>query len=161
MTALQVAFWAMTAPSFEQAVVARNPGGDADTNAAITGALAGRFGAPQVPAPLEPLRPGTIQLAWLLGEAQQGILGPMPHAPDRNPPSSCTSPRPFWRRRAGRRLRQDRRGPGAVDAMRHMLAKSNGRRRGDRRGREGRGADAVQRQRIGGTGVGWTSRSIP
>jgi ADP-ribosyl-[dinitrogen reductase] hydrolase len=59
MTALRVAFWAaMTAPSFEQAVVdAANLGGDADTNAAITGALAGaRFGAEAIPERwLEPL----------------------------------------------------------------------------------------------------------
>jgi len=59
VTALQVAFWAaMTAPSFEQAVVdAANLGGDADTNAAITGALAGaRFGAEAIPERwLEPL----------------------------------------------------------------------------------------------------------
>ena len=59
MTALQVAFWAaMTAPSFEQAVVdAANLGGDADTNAAVAGALAGaHFGAESIPQRwLEPL----------------------------------------------------------------------------------------------------------
>jgi ADP-ribosylglycohydrolase len=59
MTALRVAFWAaMTAETFEQAVVnAANLGGDADTNAAVTGALAGaRFGAGAIPERwLEPL----------------------------------------------------------------------------------------------------------
>ena len=59
MTALRVAFWAvMTAETFEQAVVsAANLGGDADTNGAITGALAGaRFGADAIPERwLEPL----------------------------------------------------------------------------------------------------------
>ena len=59
LTALRVAFWAaMTAHSFEQAVVdAANLGGDADTNAAVTGALAGaRFGAEAIPERwLEPL----------------------------------------------------------------------------------------------------------
>lgn len=60
LTALRVAFWAaMRADSFEQAVVdAANLGGDADTNAAVTGALAGaRFGAGAIPQRwLEPLR---------------------------------------------------------------------------------------------------------
>jgi ADP-ribosyl-[dinitrogen reductase] hydrolase len=59
LTALRVAFWAaMTAGSFEEAVVsAANLGGDADTNAAVTGALAGaRFGAGAIPQRwLEPL----------------------------------------------------------------------------------------------------------
>jgi len=60
LTALRVAFWAaMRADSFEQAVVdAANLGGDADTNAAVTGALAGaRFGASAIPQRwIEPLR---------------------------------------------------------------------------------------------------------
>jgi ADP-ribosylglycohydrolase len=60
LTALRVAFWAaMRAESFEAAVVeAANLGGDADTNAAVTGALAGaRFGAAAIPQRwLEPLR---------------------------------------------------------------------------------------------------------
>src|SRR4029079_932338 len=59
LTALRVAFWAaMSAESFEEAVVtAANLGGDADTNAAVTGALAGaRFGAAAIPQRwLEPL----------------------------------------------------------------------------------------------------------
>jgi ADP-ribosyl-[dinitrogen reductase] hydrolase len=59
LTALRVAYWAaFTTDSFEQAVVsAANLGGDADTNAAVTGALAGaRFGAEQIPQRwLEPL----------------------------------------------------------------------------------------------------------
>jgi ADP-ribosyl-[dinitrogen reductase] hydrolase len=59
LTALRVAFWAaMRAATFEQAVVeAANLGGDADTNAAVTGALAGaRFGAAAIPQRwLEPL----------------------------------------------------------------------------------------------------------
>jgi len=59
LTALRVAFWAaMRAETFEQAVVdAANLGGDADTNAAVTGALAGaRFGASAIPQRwLEPL----------------------------------------------------------------------------------------------------------
>jgi ADP-ribosyl-[dinitrogen reductase] hydrolase len=59
LTALQVAYWAaFSADGFEQAVVmAANLGGDADTNAAITGALAGaRFGAGEIPQRwLEPL----------------------------------------------------------------------------------------------------------
>ncbi len=60
LTALRVAFWAaMSADSFEHAVVmAANLGGDADTNAAVAGALAGaRFGASAIPQRwLEPLR---------------------------------------------------------------------------------------------------------
>jgi ADP-ribosyl-[dinitrogen reductase] hydrolase len=60
LTALRVAFWAaMSAGSFEEAVVAAaNLGGDADTNAAVAGALAGaRFGAEAIPQRwLEPLR---------------------------------------------------------------------------------------------------------
>lgn len=60
LTALRVAFWAaMSAASFEEAVVAAaNLGGDADTNAAVAGALAGaRFGAEAIPQRwLEPLR---------------------------------------------------------------------------------------------------------
>ena len=60
LTALRVAFWAaFTADTLEQAIVsAANLGGDADTNAAITGALAGaRFGAAQIPQRwLEPLQ---------------------------------------------------------------------------------------------------------
>jgi ADP-ribosylglycohydrolase len=60
LTALRVAFWAaMPADSFEGAVVAAaNLGGDADTNAAVAGALAGaRFGASAIPQRwLEPLR---------------------------------------------------------------------------------------------------------
>ena len=59
LTALRVAFWAaMSADSFEGAVVAAaNLGGDSDTNAAVTGALAGaRFGAAGIPQRwLEPL----------------------------------------------------------------------------------------------------------
>ncbi len=59
LTAVRVAYWAaFSADSFEQAVVsAANLGGDADTNAAVTGALAGaRFGAEQIPQRwLEPL----------------------------------------------------------------------------------------------------------
>ena len=59
LTALRVAFWAaMRAETFEQAVVdAANLGGDADTNAAVTGALAGaRFGASAIPQRwIEPL----------------------------------------------------------------------------------------------------------
>jgi ADP-ribosyl-[dinitrogen reductase] hydrolase len=59
LTALRVAFWAaLSADTFEQAIVsAANLGGDADTNAAVTGALAGaRFGATQIPQRwLEPL----------------------------------------------------------------------------------------------------------
>jgi ADP-ribosylglycohydrolase len=59
LTALRVAFWACaTAESFEDAVVAAaNLGGDADTNAAVTGALAGaQFGAEAIPQRwLEPL----------------------------------------------------------------------------------------------------------
>jgi ADP-ribosyl-[dinitrogen reductase] hydrolase len=60
LTALRVAFWAaMRAQTFEQAVIdAANLGGDADTNAAVTGALAGaRFGASAIPQRwLEPLQ---------------------------------------------------------------------------------------------------------
>lgn len=60
LTALRVAFWACAhARSFEDAVVsAANLGGDADTNAAVAGALAGaRFGAKEIPERwLEPLR---------------------------------------------------------------------------------------------------------
>jgi len=59
LTALRVAFWAaLRAETFEQAVVdAANLGGDADTNAAVTGALAGaRFGASAIPQRwIEPL----------------------------------------------------------------------------------------------------------
>jgi ADP-ribosyl-[dinitrogen reductase] hydrolase len=59
LTTLRVAFWATSgAESFEEAVVtAANLGGDADTNAAVTGALAGaRFGAEAIPQRwLEPL----------------------------------------------------------------------------------------------------------
>jgi ADP-ribosyl-[dinitrogen reductase] hydrolase len=59
LTTLRVAFWASSgAESFEEAVVtAANLGGDADTNAAVTGALAGaRFGAEAIPQRwLEPL----------------------------------------------------------------------------------------------------------
>ena len=59
LTAMRVAYWAtFSADGFEQAVVsAANLGGDADTNAAVTGALAGaRFGASQIPQRwLEPL----------------------------------------------------------------------------------------------------------
>jgi len=59
LTALRVAFWANArADSFEDAVVAAaNLGGDADTNAAVAGALAGaRFGAGAIPMRwLEPL----------------------------------------------------------------------------------------------------------
>jgi ADP-ribosyl-[dinitrogen reductase] hydrolase len=59
LTTVRVAYWAaFSADGFEQAVVsAANLGGDADTNAAVTGALAGaRFGASQIPQRwLEPL----------------------------------------------------------------------------------------------------------
>ena len=59
LTTLRVAFWAaLSADTFEQAIVsAANLGGDADTNAAVAGALAGgRFGASQIPQRwLEPL----------------------------------------------------------------------------------------------------------
>jgi ADP-ribosyl-[dinitrogen reductase] hydrolase len=60
LTALRVGFWAATtADTFEEAVVAAaNLGGDADTNAAVAGALAGaRFGADAIPQRwLEPLQ---------------------------------------------------------------------------------------------------------
>jgi ADP-ribosyl-[dinitrogen reductase] hydrolase len=60
LTALRVAFaCGLGQDSFEDAVVtAANMGGDADTNAAVTGALAGaRFGAEAIPERwLEPLR---------------------------------------------------------------------------------------------------------
>ena len=55
LTALRVAFAAAFAPTaFEEAVVfAANLGGDADTNAAVAGALAGaRFGAESDPPAL-------------------------------------------------------------------------------------------------------------
>lgn len=59
MTALRIAFAAQRHDSFEEAVVwAVSFGGDADTNGAVTGALAGaRFGAEAIPERwLEPLR---------------------------------------------------------------------------------------------------------